>query len=98
MSLQAQQKPELQQLASAVTVATQANQVLVSARIPYELLDALQPEGEAGTGAGAGEVGRSPVDPSVDRQLAGCGEPAVVIPVGATGHRSYRASGRAWEL
>jgi len=44
MSLQAQQKPELQQLASAVTVATQANQVLVSARIPYELLDALQPK------------------------------------------------------
>ena len=44
MSLQAQQKPELQQLASAFTVATQANQVLVSARIPYELLDALQPK------------------------------------------------------
>ncbi len=42
MSLQAQQKPELQQLASAVTVATETNHVLVSARIPYELLDALQ--------------------------------------------------------
>jgi hypothetical protein len=42
MSLQAQQKPELQQLASAVTVATEQNRVLVSARIPYELLDALQ--------------------------------------------------------
>ena len=48
MSLQAQQKPELQQLASAVTVATQANQVLVSARIPYELLDALQPKAQGG--------------------------------------------------
>jgi len=47
MSLQAQQKPELSQLASAVTVATQANQVLVSARIPYELLDALQPKAKA---------------------------------------------------
>jgi hypothetical protein len=44
MSLQAQQKPELQQLASAVTVATEASRVLVSARIPYEMLDALQPK------------------------------------------------------
>ena len=44
MSLQAQQKPELQQLASAFTVATEANRVLVSARIPYELLDAIQPK------------------------------------------------------
>jgi hypothetical protein len=42
MSLQAQQKPELQKLASAVTVATEANRVLVSARLPYEMLDALQ--------------------------------------------------------
>jgi hypothetical protein len=41
-SLQAQQKPELQQLASAVTVATEQSRVLVSARIPYELIDALQ--------------------------------------------------------
>ena len=44
MSLQAQQKPELQQLASAVTVATEQSRVLVSARVPYELLDALQPK------------------------------------------------------
>jgi len=42
MTIQAQQKPELQQLASAVTVATEANRVLLNARIPYELLDALQ--------------------------------------------------------
>jgi hypothetical protein len=41
LSLQAQQKPELQRLASAVTVATEQNRVLVSARVPYELLDAL---------------------------------------------------------
>ena len=44
MSLQAQQKPELQRLASAVTVATEQNRVLVSARVPYELLDALRPK------------------------------------------------------
>lgn len=43
-ALQARQKPELQQLASAVSVATEANRVLVSLRIPYELLDALQPK------------------------------------------------------
>jgi hypothetical protein len=47
MSLQAQQKPELQRLASAVTVATEANRVLVSARVPYELLDALQAKAKA---------------------------------------------------
>jgi hypothetical protein len=43
-SLQAQQKPELKQLASAISVATEANRVLVSARVPYELLDALRPK------------------------------------------------------
>jgi hypothetical protein len=43
-SLQAQQRPELQQLASAVSVATEENRVLVSARVPYELLEALQPK------------------------------------------------------
>jgi hypothetical protein len=42
MSLQARQKPELQQLASAFTVATEQNRVLVNARVPYELLDALR--------------------------------------------------------
>jgi ADP-ribose pyrophosphatase YjhB (NUDIX family) len=42
MSLQARQKPELQQLASAVTVATEQTRVLISARVPYELLDALR--------------------------------------------------------
>jgi hypothetical protein len=44
MSLQAAQKPELQELASAFNIATEANRVLISARIPYELLDALQPQ------------------------------------------------------
>jgi hypothetical protein len=43
-SLQAAQKPELSQLASAVSVTTEENRVLVSARIPYETLDALQPK------------------------------------------------------
>jgi hypothetical protein len=43
-SLQAQQKPELQQLASAISVATEENRVLVNARFPYELLEALQPK------------------------------------------------------
>ena len=41
VALQVQNKPELQQLTSAVNVATEANRVLVTARIPYELLDAL---------------------------------------------------------
>ena len=39
--------PTLQQLASAVTVATEQNRVLISARLPYELLDALQPKAKA---------------------------------------------------
>ncbi len=45
-TLQAQQKPELQQLAAAISVATEANRVLVTARIPYELLDALSAAGK----------------------------------------------------
>ncbi len=44
-ALQASQKPELAQLNSAVTVSTEASQVLVSARLPYDLLDALAPAG-----------------------------------------------------
>jgi hypothetical protein len=43
LSLQAGQKPELAQLASAVTVATDSNQVHVDARIPYSLVEALSP-------------------------------------------------------
>ena len=43
-SLQSQQKPELQQLASAFSVATEENRVLVNARIPYELIEAMQPK------------------------------------------------------
>ena len=44
VSLQAQQKPELAELASAFSVSTEATQVLVNARIPYEMLEALQPK------------------------------------------------------
>jgi hypothetical protein len=42
--LQAGQKPELQGLASAVSVTTDGMKVQVSARLPFELLDALQPK------------------------------------------------------
>ncbi|PYQ50374.1 MAG: hypothetical protein DMF78_15905 [Acidobacteria bacterium] len=42
-SLQANQKPELKQLASAVSVSTEATRVHVAARFPYELLDSIQP-------------------------------------------------------
>jgi hypothetical protein len=48
-SLQAAQKPELQQLASAFNVATEQNRVLVTARIPYAMIDALQAKAAPGT-------------------------------------------------
>jgi hypothetical protein len=44
LSLQASQKPELKDLASAVSVASDAQRVRVSARIPHDLLEALQPK------------------------------------------------------
>jgi hypothetical protein len=47
-SLQAQQKPELKQLASAVSVTTEAHRVQVNARFPYALLDTLQPKRAGG--------------------------------------------------
>ncbi len=50
-ALQSAQKPELKDLASAITVATEQNRVLVNARIPYETLDALLPRRPA-TGPG----------------------------------------------
>ncbi|MFI5184938.1 MAG: hypothetical protein ACHQNV_11100, partial [Vicinamibacteria bacterium] len=43
VSLQASQKPELAQLSSAVSVSTEESRVLVNARLPYDLLDALAP-------------------------------------------------------
>jgi len=42
-SLQASQKPELAQLATAVSVTTEEARVHVNGRFPYELLDALSP-------------------------------------------------------
>ena len=48
-SLQAQQRPELLQLASAISVATEENRVLVNARVPYETLEMLQPKPKAPT-------------------------------------------------
>jgi hypothetical protein len=42
-SLQANQKPELKQLASAISVTTEASRVHVAARVPYEVLDSFQP-------------------------------------------------------
>jgi hypothetical protein len=69
MSLQAAQKPELQELASAFNVATEANRVLISARIPYELLDALQPKKK-----------ESPVGVTAEETAAEAEEPAAVTP------------------
>ena len=48
-SLQAHQKPELKQLASGVSITTDANKVRIAARFPYELLDALKPKKAAAT-------------------------------------------------
>lgn len=45
-ALQANQKPELKELASAVSVTTEAKQVRVNARLPYELIDSLHTPGE----------------------------------------------------
>jgi hypothetical protein len=41
-NLQAGQKPELKQLASAVSITTDANKVRIAGRFPYEMLDALK--------------------------------------------------------
>jgi len=49
VSLQANQKPELKELAAAFSVATEANQVRLSARIPHEVLEALRPKPAAPT-------------------------------------------------
>lgn len=45
-ALQANQKPELKELAAAVSVANDASSVRVNARVPYELLDALQAQAQ----------------------------------------------------
>jgi hypothetical protein len=43
-SLQANQRPEFKDLASAISVTTEASRVQVNARIPYAMLDAFQPK------------------------------------------------------
>jgi hypothetical protein len=43
-ALQGNQKPELKELASAVSVSTEVNQVHVNARIPHALFQSLQPK------------------------------------------------------
>jgi hypothetical protein len=52
LQLQAAQKPELQQLSSALNVTSEGSRVLLSARLPYELLDALHQQGSR-TGQGS---------------------------------------------
>lgn len=47
-TLQASQKPEYQQLASALTVTNEASKVRVNGRFSYELLDKLQPVPQRG--------------------------------------------------
>ena len=46
-TLQASQRPELKDLATAISVTNEADSVRVSARVPYELIDALQKKPEA---------------------------------------------------
>jgi hypothetical protein len=46
-ALQGNQKPELKELASAVNVSTETNQVHLNARIPHELWRSLQPKNVA---------------------------------------------------
>jgi hypothetical protein len=43
-SMQASQRPELKDLAQAISVSTEKSQVHVNARVSYELLEALQPK------------------------------------------------------
>jgi len=52
-SLQASQKPELKELASAVSVTTDATRVHVNVRVPYELIDSLAPKRPAAAAAEA---------------------------------------------
>jgi hypothetical protein len=43
-SMQASARPELKQLASAINVTTEASRVHIAARVPYELIESLQPK------------------------------------------------------
>jgi hypothetical protein len=48
VQLQASQKPEWKELGTAINVSTEANNVLLTGRFSYELLDSLQPNRSAG--------------------------------------------------
>ena len=52
-SLQASQKPELKELASAVSVTTDATRVHVNLRLPYELIDSLSGKRPVAAGGAA---------------------------------------------
>lgn len=52
-SLQASQKPEMRELASAVSVTTEAARVRVNLRVPYELIDSLAPRRPAAASGAA---------------------------------------------
>jgi hypothetical protein len=52
-SLQAAQKPELKELASAISVATEATRVHVNLRVPYELIDSLSGKRPVAAGGAA---------------------------------------------
>jgi hypothetical protein len=43
VALQANQKPELKDMAKAITITTEASEVHINARFPYAMLEALQP-------------------------------------------------------
>jgi hypothetical protein len=51
LQLQAAQKPELQELSSALNVTSEGSRVLLSARLPYELLEKLHQGGRTGQGS-----------------------------------------------
>lgn len=54
-SMQASQRPELKDLAQAISVSTEKSQVHVNARFSYELLEALQPKRASITPPAAGQ-------------------------------------------
>jgi hypothetical protein len=68
-TVQASQRPELKQLASAISVTSNTNRVLVEARLPYDLIEALQPKGTAvtpGSSPRPGGAAPAPAAPPAD--------------------------------
>ena len=53
-SLQASQRPELKQLASAISVTTEASRVHVAARVPYDVIESLPAQARGHRAAAAG--------------------------------------------